>query len=60
MDKLNHVEMYLINNHPFSSSVLRWEFIKENKKVRKHERKHALDQEKKKVFFLIVFLVESV
>ena len=24
---------------------LRWEFIKENKKMRKKERKHALDQE---------------
>ena len=24
---------------------LRWEFLKENKKVRKRERKHALDQE---------------
>ena len=35
---------------------LRWGFIKENKKVRKKERKHALcqesDQEKKKVFSL--------
>ena len=36
--------------------VLRWEFIKENKKARRKERKHALDQEniqeKKKVFRL--------
>ena len=28
-----------------SSKDLRWKFIKENKKVRKKERKHALDQE---------------
>ena len=50
----------------------RWEFIKENKKVRKHafdqeidqetkkkNRKHALDQKKRInfLFFLIVFLV---
>ena len=35
--------------------------MKENKKVRKKERKHAVDQEKKRVvFFLDAFLVESV
>ena len=36
--------------------------IKENKNVRKKERKHALDQEKKKVFsfFLVALLVERV
>ena len=37
-------------------SVLRWEYIIENKKVRKKERKHAIDiktdQEKDKVFIL--------
>ena len=28
-----------------NTAYLRWEFIKENKRVRKKERKHALDQE---------------
>ena len=30
-------------------SLLRWQFIKENKKVRKKERKHALDQDSDQV-----------
>ena len=37
---------------PNDNLTQRWEFIKENKKVKKKERKHALDQEtiKKKSF----------
>ena len=30
---------------PPTGTYQRWEFIKENKKVRKNERKYALDQE---------------
>ena len=33
---------------------LRWEFIKENKKVRKQELDQESDQEKKKVFFRMI------
>ena len=33
----------------FAMSLLRWQFIKENKKVRKKERKHALDQDSDQV-----------
>ena len=32
-------------NRAYELQVQRWELIKENKKVRKKERKHALDQE---------------
>ena len=42
-------------NRAYELQVQRWELIKENKKVRKKERKHALDQEsdqEKKTFFL--------
>ena len=38
--------MYMARGHNGILSILRWEFIKENKKVRKEkERKHALDKE---------------
>ena len=42
-------------NRAYELQVQRWELIKENKKVRKKERKHALDQENEGVFSFLFF-----